>query len=231
MESPYVGENYIHQPEFTLYGDGRIIVLRSPGMLPNLQTTVVSEKVIQNILAAAREVKLFQNGVDYGEPGITDQDTTTITINADGTTYTSAIYALGFDRSEGVSVSTEQQKARDVIEAFRVNLSDPGEFAAPQPTWEAYDFTVLAVFSAVVPPDTDTSPTDYRTNYLPWPLADLATSGTDLQGLRKVVIAGDALAVLKATLSKANEFTRWQSGGASYNVWIRPLLPDRKSVV
>ncbi len=69
MESPYIGENYIHQPEFTLYGDGRII-LGSPGVLPNLRTTMVSEKVIQNVLAAAREAKLFQNGVDYGQPGV-----------------------------------------------------------------------------------------------------------------------------------------------------------------
>ncbi len=232
---PEIGANYTRQPEFTMYGDGRIIVLgpyteQYPlGMLPNLQTTVVSEKVIQNILAAAREAKLFQKNVDYGSPeSPTDQDTTTIVINAGGATYTSAIYALGLDRSDGLWVSAQQQLDRDGIEAFRVKLSDPGNFGAPQPTWEAYGFTVLAVFSAVVPPDTDTSPTDYRTNYLPWPLADLATSGspTDARGLRKTVIAGDALAVLNAKLSKANQLTRWQSGGANYNIWLRPLLPD-----
>ena len=226
MPSPYIGENYIHQPEFTLYGDGRII-LGSPGVLPDLRTTLVSETVIQNVLAAAREANLLQDVVDYGAPAITDQDTTTITINADGTTYVSAIYALGFYPQE-VSVSTEQQKARDIIDAFRVKLSDPSSFGAPRATWEAYDFTVLEVFSAVVPSDTDTSPTDYRTNYLPWPLADLATSGslTDAGRLRKTVIAGDALAALKAKLSEANEFTRWESGGANYNIWLRPLLPD-----
>jgi hypothetical protein len=48
---------------------------------------VVSKEVIQSILAAAREGKLFQNGVDYGQPRVTDQDTTSITINSDGTTY------------------------------------------------------------------------------------------------------------------------------------------------
>ena len=120
---PLQGWDLTRLPQFTLFGDGRIIVVSGapsrstvPGApLAELRTMVVSEEVVQAILAAGKEAKLFQNGVDYGEAGPTDQDTTTITINADGTTYTSAIYALGLDRSEGLYVSAEQQKARDVI--------------------------------------------------------------------------------------------------------------------
>ena len=113
--------NYTMVPEFTIYGDGRIIVtgpttLEYPGKaLPNLQTTVVSEEVLQAMLAAAKEAKLFQNGVDYGTPGVTDVGTTTITINADNTTYTAQIYALGFE--DGGNLTMEQQTARAAISA------------------------------------------------------------------------------------------------------------------
>jgi hypothetical protein len=231
--------NYTLLPEFTLMGDGRIIVtgpttMQYPGAaLPNLQTAVVSEEVIQAILSAAKEAKLFQNGVDYGQPGVTDVGTTTITIFADGATYKSDIYALGFD-STGGGVTMEQQQARAAIDDLRGKLLDPSNFGAPQPAWEPYDFTALRVFSRRAPAATDTSSTDIQPNHLPWPLADLATAGAEAlngQGLRHLVVTGDDLATLKALLPQATQITLWQSGSASYNLWLRPLLPDEAAAI
>jgi hypothetical protein len=226
-------------PEFTLYGDGRIIVpgpttMQYPGAaLPNLQTTVVSEDVIQAILSAAKEAKLFQNGVDYGRPGVADVGSTTITVNADGASYKSDIYALGFD-STGGNVTMEQQQARAAINDLRNKLSDPTNFSAPQPAWEAYDFTALKVFSRQVPATSDTSSTDVKPNHLPWPLSDLGTAGTEVanaQGLRQLVVTGDDLATLKALLPQATQITLWQSGNADYDLWLRPLLPDEAAAL
>jgi hypothetical protein len=225
--------NYTMVPEFTLYGDGRIIVtgpvtMQYPGAaLPNLQTTVVSEDVIQAMLAAAKEAGLFQNGVDYGQPGVADVGTTTITVAADGTAFKSQIYALGFE--DGGNLTNQQQQARAAIGDLRGKLSDPSAFTGEQPVWESFDFTAVKVFSRAVDTTASTNPTDIKPNHLPWPLADLATTGEEVpngQGLRKVVVSGDDLQTLEPLLKQATQITLWGSGKAQYNLWLRPLLPD-----
>jgi hypothetical protein len=224
---------YTLVPEFTLYGDGRVIVpgpvtMQYPGAaLPNLQTTVVSEDVVQAMLAAAKQAGLFQNGVDYGQPGVADVGTTTITVNAGGTIYTSQIYALGFD--SGGNLNMQQQQARTATDDLRGKLSDPSNFTVEQPVWESYDFTAIRVFSRPVDATQSTNPTDIRPNHLPWPLADLATSGqpvANAQGLHMLEVSGDDLQTLKPLLQKATQITLWESGASQYNLWFRPLLPD-----
>jgi hypothetical protein len=227
--------NYTLLPQFSLYGDGRIIVpgpttLQYPGpALPNLQTTVVSEETIQAILAAAKEVGLFQNGIDYGQPGVTDVGTTTITINAEGTTYRSDIYALGFEDASGLTL--EQQQARAAVYDLMAKLSDPSVMTSSELTWEPYEFTALAVYSRAVDPAT-VGPTDIEPNHLPWPLDDLATAGEEVfDGLRKVVVTGDDLETLRPLLDQATQITLWKSGDIDYNLWLRPLLPDEAAAL
>jgi hypothetical protein len=230
--------NYTMIPEFTLYGDGRIVVPGAtpaifPGpALPNLQTTVVPEQTVQAILTAAKEAGLFQNGVDYGQPGVYDAGSTTFTINAEGTTYTSGIYALGF--TDSGNLTAEQKKARVAIADLHDKLNDPSTLTSTQLTWEPYDFTTLAAYSRPVDPAATPGQTDVQPNHLPWPLADLASSGEALpnsQGLRKVVVSGDDLATLETLLQQATQITLWESGGTDYNLWFRPLLPDEAAAL
>ena len=222
--------NYTSLPQFSLYGDGRLIVpgpttLQYPGpALPNLQTTTVSEETIQAMLAAAKEAGLFQNGVDYGQPGVTDVGTTTIVINADGTTYQSDIYALGFEDASGLT--TEQQQARAAVNDLMTKLNDPSVLGSEELVWEPYDFAALEVYSRAVDPAT-TGSTDIEPNHLPWPLEDLSTAGEEVfDGLRKVVVTGDDLETLRPLLDQATQITLWKSGDTEYNLWFRPLLPD-----
>ncbi len=225
-------------PEFTLYGDGRIIApgvttLEYPGKaLPSLQTAVISENAIQAMLSVAREDGLFRNGVDYGHPGVADVATTTITINADGTTYTASIYALGFN--EGGDLTAEQQEARAVISGLLGKLTDPSLLVDEPLAWEPYDFTALKVFSRAVDPGAETGSTEIQPNHLPWPLADLGTAGTEVpnaRGLREVVISGDDLSLVKPLLDQATQITLWKSGDAEYNLYFRPLLPDEAAAL
>ncbi len=225
-------------PEFTVYGDGRIIVpgpttLEYPGKaLPNLQTTVVSEEVLQAMLAAAKGAKLFQNGFDYGTPGVADVGTTTITVNADNASYTAQIYALGF--GDGGNMTMEQQQARAAVDALRGRFSDPSTFGQAEPVWESYDFTALKVFYRAVDTAAGTTQTDIQPNHLPWPLADLATSGEEVAnapGLRDVIVSGEDLVTLKPLLGQATEITLWKSGAANYNLYLRPLLPDEAAAL
>lgn len=225
--------NFTMLPDFTLYGDGTVIVTGPviaiyPGpAMPNLQTTKISEDVVQEILSAAKETGLFQNGVDYGTPNVADIGTTTIVVNAEGTTYTSSIYALGFE--EGAGLTMEQQQARAAVAVLQGNLIalafGPGDF-----TWTPYEFSSLAVFSRAVDPGNAPDPNDVQPNRLAWPLADLATAGEEVHpGLRQVVVTGGDLATLKPLLDQATQITIWDSEGADYNLWFRPLLPDEAS--
>jgi len=227
-----------HVPEFTLYGDGRIIVtgpttLEYPGKaLPNLQTTVVSEDVVQAILGATKEAQLFQNGFDYGQPSVADVGTTTITVNAENTTYTSQIYALGFEDTG--TLTMEQKTARAAINALRGQLVDPSTLADVEPVWEPYDFTALKVYAREVDTTVSTDAPDIQPNYLPWPLDDLAAMGEEFPnapGLLQVIVIGDDLATLKPLLEMATQITIWESGGQEYNLFLRPLLPDEAAAL
>lgn len=216
-------------PEFTLYGDGTIIVTGPmieiyPGpALPNLQRSTVSEETIQAILSAAQEAGLFDPTFDYGRPGITDMGTTTITVNVDGKTYKSSIYALGVE-APGGDLTMEQQQARATVSQFAGRLMDLTAFQQAL-QWAAYDYTALAVYSTAAgdPGDADIQP-----NKLAWPLADLAIAGETVQpeGFRKLVVSGDDLGTLQPVLKEATQITIWTAGDREYNLYFRPLLPD-----
>jgi hypothetical protein len=229
---------YTVLPEVVVYGDGRIVVTGPMTMeypskaLPNLQTTVVSEEVIQAMLAAAKEAGLFQTGLDYGQPGVADVGTTTITINADGKSYTSSVYALGFE--DGGNLTMQQQQARAAVQDVRGKFADPTNWGVAQPVWESFDFTAVRVYSRAVDPALGTASTDIQPNHLPWPLADLATSGKQVenaQGLREVVVSGEELATIKPLLQQATQITLWKSGTVEYNLFMRPLLPDEAAAL
>jgi hypothetical protein len=219
-------------PEFTLYGDGTVIVPGPvmtiyPGpALPNLQMTKMSEEAIQTLLTAAKEAGLFTNNVDYGTPAVFDVPSTSIVINAQGMTYRSDIYALGFE--DGGGLTLEQQQARAAINAFRGKLSTLA-FTEEEYTWTRYDFSALAVFVRAIDPGFTPDPTDVQPNRLTWPLSDLAAGGQEVMpGVRKLVVSGAELTKLKPLLAQATQITVWESGGKEYVLAFRPLLPGEK---
>jgi hypothetical protein len=227
-----VSYNLTRLPQFTLYGDGTVLVVGPtieiyPGpAMPNLQTTKVSEEAIQAILSAAREAGLFATGLDYGRPTVTDVPTTIITVNADGTTYESSIYALGMEADPALTM--EQQQARAAVSALLGKLQDPQTFETGELTWAPYDYSALAVYSIAVNASDLPGPDQVQPNRLEWPLGDLGTIGEPVQpeGFRKVVLSGDDLATLKPLLGQATQITLWTVGDREYNLYFRPLLPD-----
>jgi hypothetical protein len=225
-----VSYNLTELPQFTLYGDGTVIVTGPmieiyPGpALPNLQTTRISEEATQEILSAASEAGLFANGVDYGQPGITDVPTTKIVVNADGKTFTSDIYALGMEPGAG-GLTMEQQQARAAISDLVGKLNVLTDYEQGQIQWEAYAYTALKVFSVAADPNVTL---DVPPNELAWPLGDIGTLGEPVMpdGYRSAVISGDDLAKLQPLLAEATQITLWSSGDHQYNLFLRPLLPN-----
>ncbi len=227
-----VSYNLTQLPEFSLYGDGTVVVngpvieIYPGAALPNLQTVTISEEAVQAILSAAREAGLLNNDVDYGQPGITDMPMTSIVVNADKTTYRSDIYALGMESGAG-GLTMEQQQARAAINSLAGKLVELTSFESGEIKWAPYQYSALAVFSVAIDPNTTTDSTDVQPNRLEWPLGDLSTLGEAVQpeGYRKVVVSGEDLVTLGPLLSEATQITVWASGDREYNLYFRPLLP------
>ena len=232
-----VESNITMLPDFSLYGDGRVIVSGPviaiyPGpALPNLQTAMIPEEAVQAILSAAREAGLIDPTFDYGQPGITDVSTTTFVVNAGGTLHRSEVYALGMESGAG-GLTMQQQQARAALDDLRSKLIDLSAFVSGDLAWAQYEYSALAVYSQAVDPSASTDSTDVMPGHLDWPLADLSTLGEQVPaGFRRVVVSGQDLATLRQRppLEKATAITLWKSGGHEYHLFFRPLLPNETS--
>jgi hypothetical protein len=209
-------------PQLSVFGDGRVITagpttLQYPGpALPNLQEHRVTRDGLRRIVDEARAAALLEDEPpDYGDPGITDQPTTTVTVRAGGTTRQVDVYALGFEgRVSGVT--PEQSENRRRLEEFIQHASDPGALgdAVVPGSERRYNPTALAAFAR--PSDSTDG------NVHAWSLGDLA--GTDCA----VFMSGELATVLDAARG-AREGDAWISGNATYQVDFRPLLPDERS--
>ena len=209
-------------PSLSVFGDGRVVVpgpttLEFPGpALPNLQEFRVTRDGLARILDGAREAGLLGDEAPaYGEPGVTDQATTTVTVHAQGVTRRVAVYALGF-RGRVSGVTPQQHARRRRLEQLVERAGDAAAFGdgLVRGSERNYEASSLAVL--VRPSET----TDGDVH--PWPLGDLR--GTDCVALTGAD-ATSAIAAARGT----SDCDAWISAGASYDLDFRPLLPDEHS--
>jgi hypothetical protein len=220
-------------PEFTLYGDGTVIVPGavpqiSPGpAIPPLLRRNLSERQVQALLRSAQRAGLLTRGpISYGDMGaigVADAPTTTVHLNAAGRRVVREAYALSFAPGGG-RLLPAQAAARRALTRFIDGLPSGVTGARYVPTG-------LAVY--VAPYGGPAQP-----GSLPaiWPLAsDLATAGSKATlgaSHRCISLRGDDTATLLATLRNANDQSRWIVRGApatAYSLVARPLLPDERS--
>ena len=220
-------------PEFTLYGDGTVIV---PGPVPQISPgpaispllrRQLGERQVQALLRAARRAGLLVRGsISYGDMGtigVADAATTTVHLNAEGRRVVRDAYALGF-ASGGSRLPPAQAAARRALERFIDGL--PVGLSGT-----SYDPTGLAVYVAPF-----RGPAQPGARPVSWPLAlDLATAGRKASigsGYRCISLHGARAATLRAALRRANAESRWVVRGApatAYSLIVRPLLPDERS--
>lgn len=225
-------------PTATIYGDGRTIVngpvteQYPPHALPNLLTGHVDRDTLVGLLRRAATGGLLEP-IDFGQPGITDNPTTTVIIN-DGTEHRQRIYALGAgteDRAEpedpggphSFGLSESQIDARRRVQDFIGAVTD----AATRDATEPYLATEVSVYlRPAIEAPVDELPAPGRAL---WPLGPLAGFGDALESNESyrcgVLTGADASAALAAAAT-ATSITRWQSSGAEYTIVWRPLLPD-----
>ncbi|HKH26583.1 MAG TPA: hypothetical protein VKB11_05530, partial [Acidimicrobiia bacterium] len=163
-------------PQLSVFGDGRLIVygpttLQFPGpALPNLQEVRVTGAGLRRIVDEARAAGLLDDPPpDYGEPGVTDQATTTVTVRAGSTTRQVEVYALGF-KGRVSGVTPEHSENRRRLQQFIQLAGDPGALdeEVVRDSERRYEPAALAV---LVRPS-DSTEGDTRA----WPLGDLAAT-------------------------------------------------------
>jgi hypothetical protein len=206
-------------PQLSVFGDGRVITigpttLEFPGpAVPNLQEFRLIRAGLAHVIDGARDSGLLDDPPpDFGDPGVTDQSTTTVTVSVGERTRRVNVYALGF--SDGLTLDQRENRSR--LDRFIQLAADPDAllpFVVPGST-RRYD--PVAVAALVRPSDA----TDGDTHV--WPLGGLAGSECFVLG------GSDAAAALDAART-AREGDAWQSAGATYTVTFRPLLPGERT--
>jgi hypothetical protein len=222
-------------PTVAVYADGRII---TPGPVDAIAPgPLVFPLVVRDVGpagAAAILGAIRQAGLDKpstGSPGIPgDAGTNVFTVVVDGTTTTTRLAggAPGPGGPGGPTVGSAdpgQTAALDLLD----RLTDPtqtwGAPAAPETPFIPAGYRVFV--SPGAPPSDQTSAP------VQWPLAiPLETFGTPavpdrgVTGLRQGVVLGADAATLRPILEAARSSTPFVSGGKSYTLHVRALLPD-----
>jgi hypothetical protein len=210
-------------PNALISGDGRMFMPGAqieiyPGpLLPAVQVQTITEQGIQNVLAAADEAGLFAD-VDYTvESNVADASTATVTISANGETWTHEAYALGFAEPGGDESTPERQALLD----FVTQLSDPAKLAGAENLGEAmlfdpteYEIQAIRVDDLSVYGTEGIEPTVEE-----WP-SDVSVRLADAAECTVVPAAevGDLL-------ESANQLTFFTDAGVTYQVLARPALP------
>jgi hypothetical protein len=214
-------------PDFSLYGDGRVIV---PGgqiaiypspLLPAVAEAHLTAAEVQRLLAAADAAGLLGPDGSYGGPGMPDAGQTVFTLTVAGKTHViSATTAMA-----GASADPADPTTR--IAAFRASLGDLSALLGRTVTETMYEAPGYRVFlSAAGPVDATAS----SASVVDWPLAtDPAKAGpTAADGITCMAVTGTDTATFAKAATTANATTIWRASSGNYLAQVRPLLPNEQ---
>jgi hypothetical protein len=223
-------------PTVAVYADGRIFVpgpvdsIAPAGLLAPLVVRDVGQAGAAAILAAIEQAGLDKPAT--GGPGIPgDSGTNVFAVVVDGQTTTTRLAGGGPPGPNGPGAKGSADPGRAAAFALLERLLDPAEtWGAPGAPGTMYAPSGYRIFVAPGAPATDPATTRPP---VAWPLAtSLDAFGTatvpdrGVTGLRQGVALGADAAVLKPILEAATIATGFTSGGKTYTLFVRPLLPD-----
>jgi hypothetical protein len=221
-------------PTVAVYTDGRIM---TPGpvdaiypgpLLAPVDVRDVGPSGAAAILAAIKQVGLDRPAsAGPGIPG--DAGTNVFTAVVDGAATTSRFAGAQPGHPGGPVASGDEERAAAL--GLLDRLLDPGEtWGAPAAADSRYMPVGYRVYVAPGAPQADSQVSQ---SPIAWPLATpLAEFGTPsvpdrgIAGLRQGVVLGADATTLGPILERATTLTAFTSGGSSYTLYVRPLLPD-----
>jgi hypothetical protein len=221
-------------PTVAVYTDGRIL---TPGPVDAIYPgPLLAPVVVRNVGpsgAAAILAAIKQVGLDTpatAGPGIPgDSGTNVFAAVVDGKTTTSRFAGAQPGHPGGSAASGADEGAAAL--ALLDRLLDPGEtWGAPAATDTRYVPAGYRVYVAPGAPQADPPASQSPVSWpLSTPLAEFGTPAAPdrgIAGLRQGVVLGADAATLGPVLERASMLTAFTSGGSSYTLYVRPLLPD-----
>jgi hypothetical protein len=223
-----------HVPQFTLYGDGRVVFVSSNEILPErndgvitgqpVKTATLTEAQVQDLLEyALRDGGLGAARADYQNPLVADAPTAVFTINADGATKTVSVVALGMDDPQP-NADTAIKKALGEL-GSRLRDFDAGGSLGGTP-YEA------AAYEGVLTAQDGLEGVQFRD----WPWTDLTPADFTVPNDPNVLPQGRAtLTPEQAAALGVDSYENGIGGGVylrdddgkTYTFVLRPVLPDQ----
>jgi hypothetical protein len=216
-------------PSLSLYADGRLIsqgaqIAIFPGpALPAVQVQRVSPQGIGRIIAAAQAAGLAGPDRTLPDDHLADAPTTSFILDVDGNSrhVTDVV---------GLYESQDTSPQRQALRTFADQLTNVGEWLGSDAEPEAKPYAWQELRLGVSATDPQQAGDPEFINFQDWPLEEpLATFGEPWGlGIRCGVVSGEDSAQVTAALASANQMTHWRSGGKTFSLIVRPLLPDEK---
>ena len=235
-------------PTFVLYADGRVItqgpqIMIFPGpALPSVVVRKLSRDGIERVLETAAGAGLTgpDRNLDHAARFVADAPTTTFTFSTDDGAHETSVYAIDFvSEIEGLSAAEREEVARLLnLKSFLEDLEGrlPEGSVSSDEIYRPEEMRLYVTPHVTIPPEPDpaspegTAPApEPEQPPVAWPLpGTLAEFGSPSlpEGFRCGTVTGSDLEAVLEAAGRANQQTPWTSGGSSYRVVFRPLLPD-----
>ena len=249
MVAPWSLLTRLQEP--SVYADGRAIRQIDEFTTPVEQLPALPQVVQQDLTPAGLDALVQRardagvgDGADLGEPLVSDVTTTRFVLATDDGPVFSDAYALRFSAnlevpigepvpSPSISVGSgqgdgtftqEQADARYKLLDLSAALDDlPAALGTEQVGEEVpYRFDALAVVMAP-------GSADSGLEALPWPGPALPGQDVEVGDASCTVVSGADLAPVLEAIDQARLQTPWTSGGRTWDLRFRPLLPDESS--
>ncbi|GIF01189.1 hypothetical protein [Paractinoplanes rishiriensis] len=215
-------------PAVTLYPDGRLvtpgpqILIYPPPALPSVQLQRIGAARAQDLAERAVAAGIRPD-TDFGDPRIPDATTTWITVNNAGTPATVAIIGLQ-EADVDPDLTAAQQAAREEVKALVHELEGlPTAESLPRPV-PYLPGTIAVLVRPHSPGSPDpASPAPVKA----WPGPALPGSEPPGETWTGCVIAeGSDVERIRSAAEDAGTMTPWTSQGQTWQLRIRPLLPN-----
>lgn len=215
---------------FTLYGDGTVITRgfdqggSATPALPALIETNLTEEGVQALLHAAEGPCLLARSASLDIPGAFDVPAAAFEVNAGGGSHQTYVVGLGANLPGVPNLDDEGQRAALLSFADRVlhleTWLPPGAVGTPH----GYRIQAVSVYATRAKGVTGT-PT------VSWPLSPQISALVDTiepYGDRCGTVTGAATDRLVAVAGSTTNSTVWRSGGKTFSLRFRPVLPGER---
>jgi hypothetical protein len=209
----------VYEDGTTLSGGAFPMVFPGPAVHPVVRAALAAEEV-RGLVGSAAEAGLLEPGeVDFGDPGITDVPTTTVTVVVDGEAHATSVYGLAdvdvdVDAEDPLPGLTDAQvEARRRVAGFVAEVTEAVTAAEAEP-YVPDRYRVLPIPSSGEPADGG-APEERE-----WPVPEV----TPTEGQCRAVTGAGAVALGQA-LADADELTRWRTPAGTFSLAVRPVLP------